>query len=270
MLKKSWNKNRYKIFILLTIVLILVIVGIICLNFSGKKSNFKVEKRLDKVKEKKKNDDDIYKTVGWIRVQGTDIDMPVIAVTTGADLPVTKESYSWTVNRDGKFYNSMRIYGHNIFNLSATPAKRDRVFTRFEELMAFIYYDFAEKNQYIQLTIDGEEHVYKIFSVGIIEYMMVSNLPVGDHSKKDLKNEIKEEKKKTIYYYNNRVTTKDNLLSLVTCTRIFGEDSDVEIVVSAKEVNNHNYRLSKVKKTKRYSKIEKAIRGDESNEEIKA
>ena len=267
MLKKTKKNSRYKILILLVTVLVLVAVSIICLSFSSQKSNFKVESRLDKVKEEKKNDDDIYKTVGWIRVQGTNIDMPVIAVTTGADLPITRERYSWTVNRDGKFYNSMRIYGHNVLNLSMTPMKKNSAFTRFEELLAFIYYDFAEKNQYMQLTMDGKEHVYKIFAVGIIKYRMVYNLPVGEHSKKDLKNEIEVFKENTIYDYNTRVTTNDNLLSLVTCTRIFGDDNDVEIVVSAKEVDNHSFRLSKIKKTKKYSEINKAIKGDGSNEE---
>ena len=269
MLKKAAKKHN-QLYIIIATAILLALGLFIIINFEllSKTSDFEEESRLSNIKKEKKKDDDIYKTVGWIRVGGTKIDIPVVAITTGKDLPVTRERYSWTVNRDDKFYNSMRIYGHNVMNLSSTPRKNSPAFKRFEELMSFVYYDFAKENQYIQLTINNENHLYRIFSVAMIEYLTMSNLPVGDHSKDELKREIKLFKDNSIYDYNLKVTSHDNILSLVTCTRMFGNDKDIEIVVSAKEVDNKRLkRLSKLKKTKKYDEIIEALEGDESNEE---
>ena len=57
----------------------------------------------------------------------------------------------------------MNIFGHNIFNLGPSPKKSSNNFKRFEELMNFIYHDFAQENKYIQFTINGKDYVYKIF-----------------------------------------------------------------------------------------------------------
>ncbi len=270
-LKKQRKKKKGKLIICIIVCILLISFLIIYFSFFQKQSNFKVKSRIDNVKAEKKKDEDFYRTVGWLRIQGTKIDMPVITITGKSEAPITREDYAWTINRDGKYHNSMRIYGHNIFNLSAKPKIYSSSFKRFEELLAFVYYDFAKENQYVQLTMNDEDYVYKVFAVGIIDYYEISTLPTGEHSKKEMKEEINLFKKNTIYDYNVKVTEKDKILSLVTCTRMYGRDADVGIVVSAKLIDNRKTkRLNRVIKTKKYKKVEKTLKGDDSDEEVSA
>jgi hypothetical protein len=57
----------------------------------------------DMVKEERKNDSEQYETVGWVRVQGTNIDYPIIHIkdeTYGQ--PVSDKSYAWTDFESGE------------------------------------------------------------------------------------------------------------------------------------------------------------------------
>lgn len=265
------RKVKYNYWCLLIVVLVISIIIFSLFIGFAEKSDFKKETRRDKIIEEKKNDTDVYKTVGWIRVSGTNIDMPIIYIVGDAAFPVTKEKYSWTINEKGKYNNATRVYGHNIFNLSATPEKSSPAFKRFEALMSFVYYDFAQKNQYIQLSMGDEEYIYQIFSVGIIEHYHMAVLPTREYTKNELKNTIKLYKENSIYDYNIKVNEKDKILSLITCTRMYGTSADVDFVVSAKLVKNKkSLKLVKVKKNKKYDKIETVMKGDGSDVQITA
>ena len=137
--------------------------------------------------------------------------------------------------------------------------------------MSFVYYDFAQNNQYIQLSMDNKEYIYQIFSVGIIKHYYMSVLPTREYTKDELKNTIKLYKDNSIYDYNVKVNEKDKLLSLITCTRMYGASADVDFVVSAKLVKNTNsLKLVKIKKNKKYDKIETIMKGDDSDAQITA
>lgn len=267
--KKHKRRNKCRYYTIIILVLF-AIVGVSSLFINrGDKSTFKKESRLSKIKEEKKNDTDEYKTVGWIRVPNTNIDMPVIYIVGDAPFPVTKEKYAWTTNENGRFNNATRIYGHNIFNLSSIPEKSSPTFKRFEALMAYLYYDFAKENQYIQLSMNNKEYVYQIFSVGIIKHYYMSVLPIKEYTKEELKGTIELYKENSIYDYNVKVNKNDKILSLITCTRIYGASANVDFVVSAKLVEDQNsWKLSKVKKNKKYEKIEKTLKGDDFDEQI--
>ncbi len=266
--KKKTVYSKKKICILIVIVLILST----CIYPLFRSSTiFKIEKRLHQIKLEQKKDDKDFKTVGWIRVQGTKIDVPIIAIVNGDEFPVTREKYAWTVNNDDKIYNSMMIYGHNVYNLSAKPKISSKNFKRFEEVLAFIYYDFAKENQYIQLSMNNKEYIYKIFSVAIVNSYNVSHLPVGEYSPDELKYEIKVLKENSLFDYNMKVTEKDKVLSLVTCTRIYGMDSNDNIVVTAKRIDEKSVKkTTKIKKTKKYNELVKVLKGESADEGVDA
>lgn len=262
------NRDIKKYFLLfLEILLIIFLILLILWKFVKFRDCFLVEDKSNSIMEEKKKDTEDYQTVGWIRVQGTNLDMPVITINH-KNPPVDREHYSWVLNDDGNIHNVMNIFGHNVFNLSSNPQLHSDLFQRFEELMSFVYYDVAKENQYIQLTIDNQNYVYKIFSVHFLDSYQVYTLPTGDYSKTDKEEYLKKLQSSSIYDYDVDVSEDDGLLSLITCTRLFGYGNRDDLVVSGRllrkgEVTTH-YDVSK---NDNYQKIEKILKGDDENEE---
>lgn len=269
--KKRLNNIRKIIFISLFIIvlLILLILHFIINNF---KDYYQIDSRIDKVSQTKKNNKSEYQTIGWIKVQGTNIDYPIIRTNNDTnEYPVELESYGWTYNEDNKFHNVVNIYGHNIFNLGPEPKKSADNFKRFEELMSFIYYDFAKENKYIQLTIDDKDYVYKIYAVSFINLGDIVLFPKGEYSKNEKNKYLKLLQKNSIYDYNIDVNNKDKLISISTCTRFLGIENKKSILVSGRLVRSgeklNNYL---VEKNKNYKKIDEVLKGDDSNENVES
>ena len=123
------------------IALSVLFIFFMFLIFTGNDNSvFKVEDRTKEVKDSLKNDTDDFKTIGWVKVQGTNIDYPVLKfVSTQYEMPVNDFSYAWTVNDGSKLDKRIDIAGHNILNLSRNPVKQDDMFYYFEELLNFVY-----------------------------------------------------------------------------------------------------------------------------------
>ncbi|MDD6223949.1 MAG: hypothetical protein PUB18_03005, partial [bacterium] len=145
------------------ILSLMLVIGIISVIFfideqdSYPNPYYKIDSRIENIEEEGKA---FFATVGWIKVQGTNIDYPVIRETTedyfsGLD-------YLWQPNNSYDTENRMTIYGHNIQNVSSRPLIADPTHTRFEQLMSFVNEKFAKKNLYIQYTKDGKDDLYKI------------------------------------------------------------------------------------------------------------
>ena len=191
--KKVQLGKGLRVLIALSCFLIVVIIGLVFFHKNTgektifKKNTFKVESRSENIKAIHIDDDSVYEAIGWLRVQGTDLDMPILYTDSEGDnpFPVELESYAWTRSSDKSFHNRIRIFGHNIFNLGDRPKIQSDLFNRFEELMAFVYYDFAKENKYIQLTLDGEDYVYKIFAVGFVPTVERVYFPIEDDYTQD-------------------------------------------------------------------------------------
>ena len=262
-------KTKKKIFLIIVSLIVIIIFGlVITAFFLNKKDYFKIESRADKVASEKNKDDDFYETVGWIRVQGTNIDMPVIVVKDeNTEYQVEKEKYAWSTNIDGKYYNKMNIMGHNILNLSSLPQKSSKDFKRFEEIMAYVYEDFANENEYIQLTINDKEYIYKIFSVGFIPQIDVSLFPKGENSEEQLASQLNIFKNTSIYDYDVDVNTKDSFISLITCTRFFGIEKYLDFVVTGRLLReDEKIQKYNMKKNSKYKELEKIWDGEYENE----
>lgn len=230
---------------------------------------YSLDSRVENVKKEIKKDQGDYQTIGWLKVQGTNIDTPIIGYNKlDEEVQVDKENYLWNIINEKKLYNKVNIMGHNILNLSSTPRIGDSNFSRFDELMSFVYVDFVKDNKYIQYTIDGKDYIYKVFAVYFDYQYNLNQYHEGDYSKKELAEYLTDIKKMSIYDFDVDVNSDDKIISLVTCTRMFGVDSNQDLIVSARLVHkNENYTNYEVVENKNYKKIKKILKGDEVNDD---
>jgi len=270
--KKEMKKIKHKAILVICLMFAVVIGLIILLTLRIIKNNtgyYKIDSRVEELKNEKPIENSGFKTVGWLKIQGTDIDLPIVySKNPYEEFPVQLESFGWSRNELDKNGNYYDITGHNIFNLSATPKIKSDTFNRFEQLMAFIYYDFAKNNEYIQLTIDDEDYVYKIFSVGFIDKSLASFFPTNSNvDEEQMKNLIKMFNKKSIYKYGIDVNEKDKIIVLSTCTRFYGANDNMEFYVFGRLLrNDEKYNHYSVARKNNYKEIEKILKGDENNE----
>ena len=275
-MKKKKKQNikllKSKMYIVICCLSVILIVLLVLFGFKlfDNRQYYKVEPRVSNIKTKGKLND-VYETGGWLRIQGTKIDIPILYSEDFSEaFPMDLEDFAWTENSDTKFHNMIRIVGHNLYNLSASPKLESEYFHRFEQLMNFVYYDFAKENKYIQYTIDGKDYVYKIFSAGFIKADARYQFSLFDDYDKDtMKNQIKLFKDASLYNYNVDVNENDKLISLSTCTRFLGIDEKYEFYVVGRLVRDGE-KINNYKVTKRdnYKKVEKILKGDDDNEKV--
>lgn len=265
-----FRKYLLLLFVLCFLLILFLIFTLIKTFFVNNETYYVSNSRVEKIKENRKKDADDYRTIGWIQVQGTNIDAPILkGVDRTFNYPVELENYGWTVNVDDTYHNSVTVFGHNIFNLGPSPKLSSDNFKRFEELMNFVYYDFAKENKYIQLTMENKEYVYKIYAVSFLYSYEVNAFPQGDYTKTEMTDHIKKLKENSIYDYDIDVNTSDNLISVVTCTRFLGTDAYRNILISGRLVREkEKYNDYSVKKNGNYKKIEEVLKGDGNDEKI--
>lgn len=242
------------------IVLILIIVGIIFIILNP---YYKVIDRTDKLKTFRYLAGE--KPTGWLRVQGTNIDMPIL---NNEDFPnKSNPTYDigWTEGKSDLDYDRIVIYSHNIRNVSSHPLIANKDHIRFEQLMSFIYYDFAKENEYIEYTVKDKNELYKIYAVYLVKNDDL--LEKNGNIKKSIKKEyIQDTIDRSYFKYDVDVTTDDKLISLVTCTRFYGDSSDYSFVVDARKLRkNELNKKYGVTKKKKYDKIEVIVEGDVDN-----
>ena len=266
-MKKKRKRQKKKIkYLLYFIPLILLLLILGYYRYFYKEIDF-LEDRVSNIEQAQKNDTNEKSTIGWVRVQGTNIDMPVVYLSNEKYKDDPRESYAWNNTKDEHIRNKVDLLGHNILNLSSNPEINKEDFKRFESLMAFVYYDFAKENQYIEYTIDGKNYLYKIFAVRLLEsYEKLNTVNSFNFTKKDTAKYLKKINEDNIYKYKVEVTSEDNYISLITCTRFFGSLKQAAMVVDARMVRKgEKIRNYPVEKTDNYKKILKYMKGDEEN-----
>lgn len=160
--------------------------------------------------------------IGWIKVEGTDIDYPVVQtndngfyLTHSFDKTYNKAGWIFADSsnlklKDSQFDDNTVIYGHNRQNrkmfgtLSNTLTKEWRV---------------CEKNRYINFLTLNNSMIWEIFSTYTIDsedYYIKNNFA----SDKEYKEFLETIKNRSIYNFNTNLTTDDKILTLSTCTNI--------------------------------------------------
>lgn len=184
-------------------------------------------------------------TIGWIKVPGTNIDYPVVQ-STDNNYYVYK-NYNKQYDKNGviyadyecKFGSSLStntiIYGHNWSNVYSRKVA-DPSDIMFGQLPSFHTLSFAQQNPFIYFSTTEKDYVWQIFAVFYTEESF--NYIEASPSKDYYKTMLSEALKRSIHNYNVNVTTSDDILTLSTCTRVYGQRSDQRFVVMAKRVKS--------------------------------
>ena len=264
-LSKKANQ-RIKTIVLATGLLICCCI-VITLLFTLNKSAYRISSRIKEIKEEQKNDRDGFKTIGWLKVQGTTIDSPIVGYESNSAFQmIDKEDFLWNTVKEEKMYNQVNISGHNILNLSKQPKIGMNYFSRFDDLMAFIYEDFAKENQYIQYTINGKDYLYKIFGVFFEKEYKLDIYHKGDYTKEEMKDYIKQMKETSFYDYDVDVDENDSVITLSTCTRFFEGTTKQFVVVGRMVREEEKVKKYDVKANAIYKEIKEIMKGDEQDE----
>lgn len=234
-----------------------------------KDSFYEAENRQSEIKKSQKDDSAGIKTIGWIRVQGTKIDSPIIRYEEGVDLSrLEKENYVWTEAKDDKYRNQTKIIGHNILNLSSNPEIGVKYFTKFEDLMAYTYEEFVANNKYIQYTLGEKDYVYKIFAVLYDRNYNLDVQNTENYTKEEMTEYIDYVKSKSLYSFDVETDSSDDIIVLSTCTRLFGVTYKHQFVVVGRLLRENekieNYEFTT---TEKYEEIQKIMKGEDNDEE---
>lgn len=237
-------RRKIKRIILLLCILILVCIVFLLISINLKhedtKDNYVAEEITlnfeSRVERLKSLETDYYK-FGWIQVQGTNIDVPILDTASAAAVDQINYSYSWMSPNYNTGENRPVIMGHNIVNVSNTPLLPNNELQNFEEIMAFSYYGFAKDNLYIQYTTDNKDEIYLIYAAGFYDYS--SDNADSLSNKKDVDKYIKNAKKNSIYDYDIDVNSDDEIITIKTCTRYFGSNTKQQFMIEARKLRKN-------------------------------
>ncbi|MDD5888690.1 MAG: class B sortase [bacterium] len=265
-MKKKKNKGKMAIIIITTLLTIALIVLFLCLIsklLSGTKE-YEIESRSEKITAYQKQKPE-YDVDGWLRVQGTNIDYPVIFDNATTNINDIVDDFVWEREKSEELLNRTVILGHNIRNVSRNPIITDSTHTRFEQLMSFIYYDFAKENQYIQYTKNGKDYLYQIFSISFVQDDEL--IQTGYLSETEMQEYIEQSLKDSYFKYDVDIDKNDKIITLITCTRFFGSTTSYRFKIDGKLLaDDEQARLSKVTIKDNYQEIENIMKGGELNE----
>lgn len=266
MKKRNKCKQNNLIFLIFVIILLFPLSFLLIKSIKKLMPVYKIESRVENI-ENYKNKDDNVEAIAWIRVQGTNIDYPVVNNNNRqAKVNTIADDFTWTQGITDKLPNKLFILGHNIRNVSSNPLITDKSHTRFEQLLSFVYLDFVKENKYIQYTIDGKDYLYKIFSVSFVKDDTL-DYKSTNYSKKELTNYINQSKKDSFFDFNVEVENTDKIISLITCTRFFGPTTSYDFKIDGRLVRKDELTVNyDVNKNKNYKKIEKIMRGEEDEQ----
>ena len=263
-MKKSHKRALKWIVASLVFLVLLIGIGIYELVTDA---DYKVSSRTSILAKRQKNDTSEKKTVGWLRVQGTNIDYPVLYAPDYNFIYET-EDFAWTEADFKKLNNIVYISGHNIKNLSLNPLITNKNHSRFEQLMSFIYYDFAKENQFIQYTFNDKNYVYRMVAVACYEGSDIDLYNNKEYSSEQLLNFVNNMKEMSMYEYNADFDENDKYIVLDTCTNFYGASNNIHFVVVGRMIREkEKMKKVKVEKTEEYKDIEMQMKGGDSDDE---
>ena len=171
-------------------------------------------------------------TVGWLKVNNTKIDYPVVQYKDNDYY--LNHAFDGSVNMSGWIYADYRndinnldkntiIYGHNVSGTNL-------MFTTLKNVLNSNWYNNSN-NLKISFSVIGKEYSYQIFSIYTIEktsdYLLVDF--DTDYSYMSFINKIKN---RSIKNFNIELKPEDKILTLSTC---YGDDTK-RLVVHAKMI----------------------------------
>lgn len=156
-------------------------------------------------------------TVGWIRVNNTNIDYSIVQTTDNEyylshDFNKRYNIYGWVFGdfRDDftKFQKNTIIYAHN--------TGRGTMFATLPNATKEYWYT-NEENHYIKISTPTSNTIWKIFSIYTTTGDDVYYLKTYFNNKDDYQDFLNTLKDKSIYNFNETLTSNDKILTLSTC-----------------------------------------------------
>lgn len=204
---------------------------------------------------------------GWLQVEGTNIDLALTIVSMNQPNYTEKDQYAWTMASITEKSNHISFASHNIRNVSKNPIVGDNTMKNFEQLLSFIYPNFVKKHQFIAYTnADGQTDIYRIYAVNLTGNREASLLSKNEYTRNELQEYIDDTQKETLFSVDTEVEKTDQLLSLLTCTRFYGNKVSYSFIVEARKMRKKEKQtLAKVKVTKNYEKIKARMEESEAD-----
>ncbi len=183
-------------------------------------------------------------TVGWIKIPNTNIDYAVVQSSQSDPHYYSTRDYyknyvsagasiwgdAWcTFGTRSQLKNNTVIYGHNWTNCWRPTRVGYSGDKWFAQLAAYDNLWFAQQNPYISFSTTKEEMYWQVFAVMYVEESWnyidenANSATLGA-----------EAKRRSIFNFNNTVSASDKILTLSTCTRVFGQTDRQRFVVMAK------------------------------------
>lgn len=262
--KISKTVKACNVVLILALIILACLLGILLFKvLFNKEAFYEVEVRDENISKSKSVDTPDHETIGWVRVQGTNIDYPLFGVLDrDFDYPVVADSYLWSLSYDSLYHDTMVVYGHNIMNLGPNPVLHDDSFIRMEELMGYVYYDFVKENKYIQLSMNGKDYLYKIFAVNFMPVAELDSYPKRGFDQSSKEKYFNTLKKDSIYDFEVDVSADDDILSVVTCSRFFGDGDNYDFIVTGRLVReDEEIKNYSVLRNKNYERIDEILKG---------
>ncbi len=252
--RQKQKKKSKRLLLCILCICVIIGIGILIKNIMNyPKNEYTGIDRTATLEKMQKTNKEV---LGWLAVQGTDIDYPVIDYSQVESYYDLEYTFVWKNTSTTELEDKVTIMGHNFRNVSSKPLIADKEHIWFEQLPSFVYYDFAKKNQYIQYTINGKNYIYKIYSVTFsnTDEEIANSEFIDTKSKKEY---IHQVMKNSLFDYKIDVNENDPLISLVTCTRMFGaENTDAKIKVEGRLLRkNENTKNYKVKISDSYDEL---------------
>ena len=248
--EKQKRKKRINLRSLLMLVFIVVLIfsGMKIVKWIfGNKQNDEVQRSLEQyveIKEDKNDETDDYKidfkalkeknsdTIGWLKVNGTNIEYVVVKGTDNSyylnhNFEKQSNNAGWIFadyrnKLDYTDYNTV-IYGHNM--------KNDSMFGTLENTLKEEWYS-NEENRHIVLVTEKGTFTYEVFSV---YEEKASDYPIqtGFSNDNEYLNFLNTIKDKSIKDFNVELSAKKGILTLSTC----GNDNKNRVILHAIKEN---------------------------------
>ncbi len=182
-------------------------------------------------------------TIGWINVPNTNINYPVVQYSDNSYYAA--KDYNKNYSKNGVIYADYEcnfskglatnniLYGHNWTNCWNPIRINNANDVMFAQLAAFHYLDVAQKTPFIYFSTTSKDYVWQVFAAFYTEATWTDYIYAYPSN---FANVIKEAKARSLHNYNVSVTTSDKILTLSTCTRIYGNHNNQRFVVMAKLV----------------------------------
>lgn len=177
--------------------------------------------------------------VGYLRIPGTNIDYPVVQGATNntyAHMDIYKNS-----SRDGVIWadcdvtpgsHNTILYGHNWTNVSSNPAIGRSSDVMFAQLTAYQHTSFAQSHPTIQYANANGDATWVVFATlyttDLNSYIYTNVAPTAL---------AKWAKNQSVMYSSSiDINNDDQILTLSTCTRYFGQFENQRFVVMARKL----------------------------------